>query len=47
MSSNIKTAGGIVIKNEKILFIYKNGKWDLPKGKIDKGETIDQTCNVF
>ena len=26
------------------LFIYRRKKWDLPKGKIDKGETIDQTA---
>ncbi len=35
----IEAAGGIV-QNEKkeILFIYRLGKWDLPKGKIEKGE---------
>ena len=35
----IKAAGGIV-KNtkEEILFIFKQNHWDLPKGKIDKGE---------
>lgn len=35
-----KAAGGVV-ENEKgeILFIYRNGKWDLPKGGVDKGET--------
>jgi 8-oxo-dGTP pyrophosphatase MutT (NUDIX family) len=25
----------------KVLFIYRNDKWDLPKGKVDKGETIE------
>ncbi len=37
----IDAAGGIV-KNEldEILFIYRKGKWDLPKGKVDKGELI-------
>ena len=37
----IKAAGGVV-KNSKdeILFIYRLKKWDLPKGKLDKGETI-------
>lgn len=24
----------------KYLLIFRRGKWDLPKGKIDKGETI-------
>jgi 8-oxo-dGTP pyrophosphatase MutT (NUDIX family) len=36
----IEAAGGLV-KNKKneYLFIYKKGRWDLPKGKIDKDET--------
>ena len=36
----IEAAGGLV-KNSKgeMLFIFRNGKWDLPKGKIEKGET--------
>ena len=35
----IKAAGGVVFnpKNE-ILAIYRRGFWDLPKGKIEKGE---------
>ena len=39
----IKAAGGVV-KNSKdeILFIYRLKKWDLPKGKLDKGETIKE-----
>jgi 8-oxo-dGTP pyrophosphatase MutT (NUDIX family) len=37
------TAGGGIVKNEKdaVLFIYRRGKWDLPKGKLDEGETIE------
>ena len=37
----IEAAGGLV-KNKKgeYLFIFRNGKWDLPKGKIEKGEGI-------
>jgi 8-oxo-dGTP pyrophosphatase MutT (NUDIX family) len=37
----IEAAGGLV-KNKKgeYLFIFRNGKWDLPKGKIEKGESI-------
>ena len=35
----IEAAGGIVINEEnKLLAIYRMGWWDLPKGKIDKGE---------
>ena len=34
-------AGGGLVMNEKeeILFIFRRGYWDLPKGKIDEGET--------
>jgi len=34
-----KAAGGLVY-NEKgeALFIFRNGKWDLPKGGVEKGE---------
>ena len=36
----IEAAGGVV-KNEKeeVLMIYRIGFWDLPKGKIEKGES--------
>ncbi len=35
----IEAAGGIVNDGEdNILFIFRRGSWDLPKGKIDKGE---------
>jgi mutator protein MutT len=38
----LQAGGGLVI-NEKgqILFIYRNGKWDLPKGKIEPNETTE------
>lgn len=38
----IRAGGGIVIneKNE-VLLIFRRGKWDLPKGKLDPGETIE------
>jgi 8-oxo-dGTP pyrophosphatase MutT (NUDIX family) len=36
---SIPAAGGVVIRTGKILFIFRNKKWDLPKGKIDAGET--------
>lgn len=36
-------AGGVVTNAKgKVLFIYRNDKWDLPKGKLDKGETIEE-----
>ena len=37
-------AGGGIIRNEKgeILLIFRRGKWDLPKGKLDSSETIEE-----
>ncbi|MGB0428649.1 MAG: NUDIX domain-containing protein [Flavobacteriales bacterium] len=36
----IKAAGGLVYnKKSKLLVIYRNKKWDLPKGKKEKGES--------
>ena len=44
MVKPIKAAGGVVyrIKNDKlqVLLIFRNGTWDLPKGKLEKGESI-------
>lgn len=38
-------AGGGKVFNDKgeILFIYRNDKWDLPKGKIEGKESIEET----
>lgn len=43
MFSIIEAAGGLV-RNTKgeWLFIFRLGKWDLPKGKIEKGEAIEE-----
>lgn len=36
----IEAAGGLVVNNNKeMLFIFRRGKWDLPKGKMEEGET--------
>lgn len=42
----VKAAGGLV-ENEKgeLLLIFRLDKWDLPKGKLDKGETLEE-CAV-
>jgi 8-oxo-dGTP pyrophosphatase MutT (NUDIX family) len=39
----LKAAGGVVINKQtnKLLMIFRNGKWDLPKGKIESGEEAD------
>jgi len=36
----IEAAGGLVEKDDKFLFIKRNGKWDIPKGKIEKKESV-------
>jgi len=43
---NIVEAAGGLVKNNKgeYLFIYRHGKWDLPKGKIEKGESIKKAA---
>jgi len=41
----IEAAGGIVENDKKeLLFIFRLGKWDLPKGKVEKGEDIATTA---
>lgn len=50
----VKAGGGIVEKGDKILLIYRKGKWDLPKGKLEKKEgkeegalrEVEEECNV-
>lgn len=42
----IKAGGGLVLnEKDEILLIFRKGKWDLPKGKLDKGERIED-CAV-
>jgi ADP-ribose pyrophosphatase YjhB (NUDIX family) len=37
----VEAAGGLVAhSNGSYLFIYRNDKWDLPKGKVEKREVI-------
>jgi len=41
----VEAAGGLVYNNKKeILFIYRNSKWDLPKGGLKKGENHEQAA---
>lgn len=38
----IYAAGGLVLnQNNQLLIIHRLGKWDFPKGKIEKGETAE------
>lgn len=41
----IEAAGGIVKnQNGDLLFIRRLGKWDLPKGKVEEGESLEQAA---
>ena len=42
----VSKAGGGLVYNKKgeVLFIYRGGKWDLPKGGTEKGEDIEKTA---
>ena len=42
----VNKAGGGLVYNKKgeVLFIFRNGKWDLPKGGSQKGELIEDAA---
>lgn len=42
----VRKAGGGLVYNKKgeVLFILRNGKWDLPKGGTEKEEEIEDTA---
>ncbi len=41
----VEAAGGVVYnENGDVLFIRRNKKWDLPKGKIEKGESVEEAA---
>ncbi len=50
----VKAAGGLVVKEGKILMIHRLGMWDLPKGKLKKTEDdregaireVEEECNI-
>ncbi|SDJ95353.1 ADP-ribose pyrophosphatase YjhB, NUDIX family [Catalinimonas alkaloidigena] len=50
----VKAGGGLVTRNDRYLMIYRLGRWDLPKGKLDEGEKfgpaavreVSEECNV-
>ncbi len=51
----IEAAGGIVFnESDEVLWIYRNGRWDLPKGKIEKNEDketaaireVEEECGI-
>ncbi len=43
MAKEIIAAGGLVTNQKgELLMIFRRGKWDLPKGKLDEGERIEE-----
>lgn len=42
----VVVAGGGLVHNKEndFLFIHRNGKWDLPKGRTEKGETLEESA---
>ena len=42
----IEAAGGLVrnLKTDHFLFIFRNKKWDLPKGRINKNEEVQKAA---
>ena len=41
----LDAGGGLVVnENKEYLLIFRYGKWDLPKGKAEKGEDIESTA---
>jgi len=50
----IKAGGGLILNEGEVLMIWRLKKWDLPKGKLDKGEKpkqaavreVEEECNV-
>ena len=42
----VEAAGGLVLNDDdELLLIYRLNKWDLPKGKVEKNESI-QICAI-
>ncbi|WP_420456231.1 NUDIX hydrolase [Rubrivirga sp.] len=43
----VLAAGGVVVRQEadvEVLLIFRRGAWDLPKGKLDNGETVREAA---
>jgi len=40
--TSVQAAGGVVKNdNDNVLMIFRRGRWDFPKGKLDKGEKLE------
>ena len=52
----VQAAGGLVFNDRnQVLMIFRNGKWDLPKGKLEIGESVkecairevEEECGIY
>ena len=42
----VKAAGGVVTDDDaRVLLIFRKGKWDLPKGKVEDNEPLELCAN--
>lgn len=37
----VRAAGGVVENGDNLLWIFRLGRWDLPKGKVEEGEELE------
>ncbi|MCA0133673.1 NUDIX hydrolase [Winogradskyella alexanderae] len=44
LPNTVAGGGKVFNSNNEVLFIYRNNKWDLPKGKIEGKESIEETA---
>ena len=43
--NEVEAAGGLVVNgNKEMLFIYRSGYWDLPKGHVEANESFEETA---
>ncbi len=41
----VEAAGGVVRREDgELLMIYRNGRWDLPKGRCEAGERVEESA---
>jgi len=41
----VESAGGLVCnRNHHILLMFKRGKWDMPKGRVEEGHTLEMSA---
>ena len=44
MGKNVTSAGGLIVRDGEVLLIHTKKGWELPKGRVEKGERLDETA---